>query len=290
MTKGLRSILVLAILVAAVTQLSAQNPPNILNPNAPYDSPYLHEHLSARKPIPYTYLREADVMWAKRIWRVLDLREKINLPIYYPTTPIKNRYSLFDVIKKGLEEGALHAYDRPLLDDEFQYEMPLSQVKAKLNTMDTVLSQNINTGMMDTVLVPVSIESASITQFWIKEDWFFDKQRSVMDVRIIGIAPMREKIDKNTGEFRGYEPLFWLYFPECRPYFAQFEVFNRQNDAERRSFDDIFAKRLFSSYIRKETNVYDRVIVEYAKSLDALLESERIKNDIFIMEHDLWHF
>ncbi|MCC7301249.1 MAG: gliding motility protein GldN [Bacteroidia bacterium] len=286
MKNGIKYCLMFALAAFFSAGVSGQT---VINPNAPYDSPYLKEHINQRKPIPYTYLREADVMFAKRIWRVIDMREKINLPLYYPTEPIKNRLCLFDVIRKGLEEGALHAYDRPAIDDEFQYEMPLSLVKSKLNSMDTVLTPNINTGLMDTVLVPRQIDAAKITQFWVKEDWFFDKQRSVMEVRIIGIAPMVEKIDQN-GDFRGYEPLFWVYFPECRPYFAQYEVFNRFNDAERRTFDDIFHKRLFSSYIRKESNVYDRVIVEYAKSIDALFESDRIKNDLFLMEHDMWHF
>jgi hypothetical protein len=64
----------------------------------------------------------------------------------------------------------------------------------------------------------------------------------------------------------------------------------RNNDAERRTFDDIFWKRMFSSYIRKETNVYDRSIVEYATGLDALLESDRVKSDIFKYEADLWQY
>lgn len=286
MKQGIKYCLFAALGLAFSINVSGQT---VINPNAPYDSPYLKEHINQRKPIPYTYLREADVMFAKRIWRVLDMREKINLPLYYPTEPIKNRLCLFDVIRKGLEEGALHAYDRAVIDDEFQYEMPLSLVKSKLNSMDTVLTPNINTGLMDTVLVPKQVEASRITQFWVKEDWFFDKQRSVMEVRILGIAPLQEKMDQ-AGEFRSYEPLFWVYFPECRPYFAQYEVFNRFNDSERRTFDDVFHKRLFSSYIRKESNVYDRIIIEYAKSIDALLESERIKNDLFLMEHDMWHF
>ena len=56
------------------------------------------------------------------------------------------------------------------------------------------------------------------------------------------------------------------------------------------SFNDFFEKRMFSSYIAKESNVYDRYILSYAKGMDALLESERIKNDLFIQEHDLWHY
>ena len=42
------------------------------------------EHIMNRKPIPYAPVREADVMWKRRIWRVIDLREKINLPLYFP--------------------------------------------------------------------------------------------------------------------------------------------------------------------------------------------------------------
>ena len=33
-------------------------------------------------------------------------------------------------------------------------------------------------------------ENRDIIQYEIKEDWFFDKQRSVLDVRIIGISPI----------------------------------------------------------------------------------------------------
>jgi gliding motility associated protien GldN len=283
------SVVLFALLFLVVPgTLDAQS---VINPNAPRDGPYVREHINHRKPIDYTFLREADVMWAKRIWRVIDVREKLNLPIYnYENEPKKNRFSLFYIIKKGLEEGALHAYDNPVFDDEFQYEMPLSQVKAKLNRMDTSYSQNPNTGDIDTILVPRAIESQQVVRYWVKEDWFFDKQRSVMDVRIIGICPLIEKKDENTGEFRSYEALFWLYFPECRPYFAQYEVFNRFNDAERRTFDDIFHKRLFSSFIFKESNVYNRQVYQYAQNIDALLEADRIKDDLFIIEHDLWHF
>jgi hypothetical protein len=72
--------------------------------------------------------------------------------------------------------------------------------------------------------------------------------------------------------------------------FAQNEVYNRWNDAERRSFDDIFWKRLFGSYITKESNVYDRNIQSYAKDMDGLLEAERIKDDLFKFEHNLWEY
>ncbi|MBK8340951.1 MAG: gliding motility protein GldN [Flavobacteriales bacterium] len=126
-------------------------------------------------------------------------------------------------------------------------------------------------------------------RYRLKEDWIFDKQRSKIDIRIIGIAPMIEK-KGDDGESKGFTTLFWLYFPECRYVFANWEVFNRENDAERRSFEDIFWKRQFSSTITKWSNVYDRRINNYRTGLDALLEGEEIKQSLFEFEHDLWNF
>ncbi|RME18139.1 MAG: gliding motility protein GldN [Bacteroidetes bacterium] len=124
----------------------------------------------------------------------------------------------------------------------------------------------------------------NILKYQLKEDWFFDKQRSVLDVRILGIQANLYVEDKDT-----YKDLFWVYFPACRPFFARHEVFNPRNPSENRTFDDIFWKRQFNSTIVKEENVYDRMLLEYLRGIDNLLEAERIKNDLFKWEHDLWH-
>ena len=67
-------------------------------------------------------------------------------------------------------------------------------------------------------------------------------------------------------------------------------VFNRRNDAARMSYDELFTKRMFSSYVYKESNVYNRSISDYKQGLDVLLESEDIKEEIFEYESDLWHY
>ena len=133
------------------------------------------------------------------------------------------------------------------------------------------------------------IESGDVIQYRLKEDWFFDKERSVMDVRILGIAPVVYARDP-AGTITGTKELFWLYFPECRYVFQNFFVQSRQNDSQRMSFDDLFWKRMFHSYIDKESNIYDRSLDSYRSGINALLESEKIKNKIFIFEHDLWSF
>ena len=254
------------------------------------DGVYVKEHYPTRKVVPYTHLREADVMWATRIWRKLDLREKINHPLYYPTEAIKNRRSLTQVIIEAVREGSLTAYEA--LDDEFTRTLTKAEIERKLSFIDTQYLESPDPPYdLQMTVFEEPFQSSSVKEFRLKEDWFFDRQKSVMDVRIIGIQPVADNIDRTTGEIRGTEPMFWIYFPEARNIFASAEVFNRQNDAERRTMEDIFWKRMFSSYIYKEKNVYDRQISEYMlNGIDQLLEAEKIKEDIFILEHDLWEY
>jgi gliding motility associated protien GldN len=251
------------------------------------DGVYVKEHTSERKVTPYTYLREADVMWSRRIWRKVDLREKINHILYYPNGAIPDRKSLMQIVYDGITKDGLLI---PYQDDnegDFTNVLTRDQVTEKLNRIDTIPVEDPNTGEITNKIVPNMFDPSKVKEIKIKEDWFFDKQRSVLDCRIIGIAPVME--EEKNGEMRK-STLFWIYFPEARIVFSTSEVYNRQNDAERRTLDDVFWKRQFSSYIYKESNVYDRKIMEYKTGMDALIEAERAKMDIFHLEHDLWEF
>lgn len=256
------------------------------------DGAYVKETNITKRVVPYPYLREADVMYTKRIWQKIDLREKMNQQFYYPIRPIQDRKSLFDVIREALlVEGSLVAYSPGIdNDDEFRFPMTQSEVDSVLNPIEYVPDFDLETGLkVGDKPVQMSIESESIQQYLIKEDWIWDRQRSERYVRIIGIAPLMEQFD-DEGQSKGYTTLFWLYYPECRYVFANAEVYNMFNDAQRRTYEDIFQKRYFSSYVVKESNVYDRSIASYARGLDALAESRRIKDELFMLEHDLWHY
>lgn len=253
------------------------------------DGVYVKEHYPTRKVVPYTHLREADVMWATRIWRKLDLREKINHPLYYPTERIKDRRSLTQVIVEAVQEGSLTAYD--VMDDEFTLTLTKAEIEKKLMRIDTEYIENPDPPYdLQMTIIEEPFQPKTVKEYRLKEDWFFDKQRSVLDVRIIGICPVQDNIDPLTGEVRGSTPMFWIYFPEARNIFASAEVFNRSNDAERRTLEDIFWKRMFGSYVYKEKNVYDRLIQDYKQGIDQLLEAEKIKQEIFYLEHDLWDY
>ena len=149
--------------------------------------------------------------------------------------------------------------------------------------------------------MPVVTEDApspeEVTRYMMKEVWFFDKQRSKLEVRIVGLCPIRRYVKEVEGaeEEEGGELtsklVCWVYYPAARGMFANHEVFNTNNDAERRTFEDIFFKRRFSSYIYQKTNVYDNRRIElYKQGLDAMLEGKKIKAFMFKLEHDLWEY
>ena len=248
-----------------------------------------------KKFMPYPPLREADVMYKRRVWQEIDLRQKFNHPFYFPIDPIFDRKNLFDILMHNIEvEPRITAYSAGPLgdDDEFLVEMdPRSKewrnAVGKMDYVDRTNELGEKTGEVDSVYTRVS--SKDVTKYRIKEDWIWDRARSERYVRIIGIAPMQEVKDE-TGESIGFKPLFWVHYNSIRYILAEEEVYNTFNDAQRRTFDDLFQKRYFSSYIVKEDNAFNRSIAGYVRGLDALAESERIQQELFNLEHDMWHY
>jgi len=259
------------------------------------DGIYEKEHVPVRKPVPYYHLREADVAWSKKVWRMLDLKEKENHSLYYPTEPQDSRVSLVQLMLDGITNDGITVYEYST-ESEFANPLTLAEVNESLGAgKDSLEEEDPVTGEIKITYNNREPRPDQVTRMLMKEEWVFDKQRSKMEVRIIGLCPIRryEKTEAEAGEEKILTPVtvFWAYFPAYRPLFAKQEVFNPYNDAERRTFEDIFFKRKFASHIYRITNVYDnREIREYKKGEDLLLEAERIKDWMFKFEHDLWEF
>jgi gliding motility associated protien GldN len=276
---------VLALLIGATKQ---ETKAQIVN------AAYSRDDLKHRKPTPLPFIREADVMWSKVVWRIIDLREKMNQPLYFPTETINERYSLVNLMIKGIKDGKLTAYDAKDDYEEFKLPMTFEQVKEAFGaTTRTQMVKDVDTGEQKAKQVSGEIRAEEVKQFMIKEEWYFDKQTSTMKVKVIGICPIQEyyrEDDPNQENVRRRQ-VFWIYYPEARELLAANEVFNPQNTARDLSFDDVFIKRKFSSYIVKEENIYNnRAINNYLGSKDAMLESKRIENSIFDYEQNLWEY
>jgi len=259
--------------------------PKPIKPVNPCDI-YDKQNIGNRRPINYTSLREGDVAWEKRVWRDIDMREKQNQPLYYPLEYNACRSSLFQTITRQILNGNIIAFK----DEDFLIPYNDAEIKNKLVKRDTVpqIVYDELGNELPPIMVP-TVDSVSIFErvlkFRVKEDWYFDRQKSSLEVRIVGLAAIEYNEERDY-----YRELYWVYFPSCRPYFARNDVYNFKNDAERRSLDDIFWKRQFTSTIVKESNVQDRYIDQYQKGIDALVEADKIKMNIFTWEHDLWNY
>lgn len=337
----MKHFLISALMIASLSNLHAQfeeingGPVNVPSEGV-VDGVYIQEHIPTKRMIPYEFVREADVIWSRRVWSFIDLREKINHPLYYPfdfyldSNWVKNatRWSLWTVIKHHLLSGDLTLFEPKNPFDDFgkiapdgdQFKYPLrpqpglnyytdknyrDDVDSYLNVLGEKTFRaipSVLTGEDSVTVDPFTGDETTVTeeyqeksiilsehivQYRLKEEWFFDKERSVLDIRILGIAPV---IYQSTKEGGKYQELFWLYFPHCRFVFNNYFVYNDANDAQWMSFDDVFWKRRFSSVMYKESNVYDRKIESFRTGVDALMESEKIKEEIRTLEHDVWSF
>jgi gliding motility associated protien GldN len=259
-------------------------------PLKPFDRPldgyYKKTNILSAKVTPYPSLRESDVAYAKRVWRIIDIREKMN---QYLASP---KQLLFSVLWDAIQSGELTAYSAkadPKNDpDGDAFYRPLSAGEARRALADSITQTTFdkdNNKIQSRVLPDLVPDS--VVKFELKEDWLFDRQRSVFEPRIIGIAPM---VKIQVGSIVQYQPAFWIYFPDARQVLAVKEVVSRANDNTGLSFDDVFMKRIFTSYIIKESNDKDEGISDYETGIDKLYEAQRIKKSLQDWELNLWQY
>ncbi|MDB5288102.1 MAG: gldN [Mucilaginibacter sp.] len=253
----------------------------------PLDGYYKKSNILSAKVTPYANLREADVTFAKRVWREIDLREKMN---QYLASP---KQRLIDVLMAALDAGELTAYDPAASKDDpngdsFSKPITGAQARSKMSDSSVVDKFDKDGNKIGSEVRAGEFNPDSVIKFRIKEDWVFDKQRSIFEPRIVGIAPLVKP--KAAGLDLDYQPAFWLYFPDVRPILAVKEAVSRNNDATGLSFDDVFVKRLFSSYIVKQSNDKDERIRDYAQGIDKLYESEKVKKSLMDYEFNLWKY
>ena len=234
-------------------------------------------------------IREADIAWEKRIQRVIDTREKLNLPFR------SQELNLFTVFREMITKGDITAFR----DDKFTTPLSPAEVDGKMVTLDTLVEYDPDTYTENIKVARNEINWENVMSYRIKEVWYFDKQRSVMDVRILGIAPIYQS-PKDMDAGIPASPIFWIYYPEARSPLSKYRYFNEENDIAPMTYADVFDTRVFSSYIYKRSNVLDYRLKDFfvpepddtssRSGIDLLLFSDKIKNELLNFEHDLWEY
>lgn len=147
---------------------------------------------------------EANVAWTKTMVYAVDLNsvfhEDLNDEDFSDVGPITEQ------LVKDVLSGKLKAYDA--FSDE-----PISaeQAKTVLSFTDTIWFNNPETGDQSIDIV----ERDYTTEFYgltFKEKWSYDSDGSVLNKKIIGLAPRIPVYSQQQGELRGYTSAFWVKY------------------------------------------------------------------------------
>lgn len=250
-----------------------------------------------RIPLTYEHIREDDAAYVQRVWREIDVHEKMNLPFVYKADDDQGNQRFINILLSAIKNDSITAFSSD--DDRFTTPLTYSQISEQLvpkphvvTKPDFVNDPDGTKGLMKDTMIVDEFNPDKVERYWIKEDWVFDKESSRMYVRILGIAPLKT-ISNEDGSFRDVTPVFWIYYPDLRAVFAKHEVYNGRNFGARMSWEELFESRMFASRIIKSTvsNPNDEYIKTFIKDpILALLEGENIKEKIFNYEQDLWSY
>lgn len=290
-------LIVIAFVVGSFSSFAQSNLLNAKTPDEIGKKTAAQLNSDNDKPLPYGYVEDRDVMMGKTTWEIIDLDERINMPMYYPidTANIgKDRRSLYDVLIKGIKDGKI---TEVYTDSYFNTKKTLKDIQSALVRIDTTDPgrEQFNAGITidPQYIVTTTLTSIDVSDYKIKGYWYFDKRQSELKYRLLGLCPVTPDVFTVDKEEQDYVELFWIFFPESRPILHEAKAFNDKNSAMGISFDHLLNSRKFNAVIYKEENVYgDRVIEDYMKENAQLqlLESERVKEKVRNFEQDMWAY
>jgi gliding motility associated protien GldN len=280
---------------APVADLKIEDPrPSLRNDNA-----IQRNLVKDRTPLDYEHIREDDATYIQRVWREIDVHEKLNIPFVYKAEGDDGNQRFIMILLNAIKKGDITAFSAAGGDDRFTTPLPFSQIaelmvgKPKTQQIpDWANDPDGSKGLMKDTTINAEFNPDLVERYWIKEDVVFDKESSRMYTRILGIAPL-QTILNDDGSFRAVTPIFWVYYPDLRPMLAKYDVYNGRNFGAKMSWEELFESRMFASRIIKSTinNPNDAFISSYVKDpILALLEGENIKEKIFNYEQDLWSY
>jgi gliding motility associated protien GldN len=242
------------------------------------------------KPIEFLNPRADDIFWQRIVYRIIDLREKINFPLYYPEDSSDGRQSLFTMIFRLMQDGKIYGYEfqdeKEIFSEEYRVDFA-----SLLDKYEIYYQEEIDEVTNETkyIISESDIPNREIMKFYLKEVWFFDKHSSIFSVKTLAICPVLAR----EGEV-GLQnfPMFWVPFDMLRPHMAETEVLLSDiNNGMRISFDDLFIKRRYGSYIYKASNIKNAMILDFSTTAEQVKREQAIiSTEILNIEEDLWEY
>ena len=259
-----------------------------------------------------------DVIWSRVVYRIIDMRYRQNFQLYFPTNLDNPDYrNLFKVIIDAVVDGmpiypraetlkpdfkntepmAKHQIPRDGMfpmdrgnrpDDE--YYMDIKESRYMLVNYDSITDELKSQ--------PYYFQQIAKNQvkYLIQEVVFFDKHTSRLHTKIMAIAPLHPWNITETDSTQimsalNQSVMFWVPFDALRPYIAMQYAIPNRNETKRVTYDEFFQKRLFTSYLVGEGNMYNRWIPDYAVGYDEIKkEQDRIATELLNFEQDLWEY
>ncbi|NCX94972.1 MAG: gliding motility protein GldN [Chitinophagia bacterium] len=245
------------------------------------------------KPIPWQSIKEAGILWKKRVWREIDIYEKLNMPLRFEGDELTGGGMLLEILAYYLKDNKLYAYT--VNNDRFGQKLTKEEISAKFDPqIDSISMEDPETGLTVKVATNKEFNPQFVTKYRIKEDWIFDKNTVSINVRIVGIAPIIDIYD-NNGNYKGPQTMFWLYYPDVRKYLAQYFVYNDANDAHRQTWDEYFEQKCYSAKITKISNSLNQRLEDIYNTDDKgkteqLYEAKELETQMRNKEHDMWEY
>ncbi|WP_286849788.1 MULTISPECIES: type IX secretion system ring protein PorN/GldN [Sphingobacterium] len=198
-------------------------------------------------PFAYPEVNKKNIRFYKRVWRDIDLKDEKNNLLAVPGN------SLIEVIMKAIEKGKLSLYSPD--DDSFKGRLSAQEGMARFADSVLVPIFDGEGNQIDSKMALNEFDPARVTKFRVKEDIFFDKQRSRLETRIIGVAPlMNITTSADLAESVGATPAFWLYFPQLRYSLIQVDISDPDKGLYDMTMDDFFVQNKFASTIVRESS------------------------------------
>ncbi|MDN5204024.1 gliding motility protein GldN [Fulvivirgaceae bacterium BMA10] len=251
-----------------------------------------------------------DIMFKKRVWRRMDLKEKKNRPFFAFNNEITK------IVIEAVQSGILHPYMNDSLKtrmskEEFLERLKVPDLGGELTDEEKALGfgedeeddwGDDDWGDEGADASASSDEGGSdyffpqdVSVLEISEDVIFDKKRSRLyyDIQSITLILPAENFASTTGlrkEVGTFKYIDLVALFRSMPQEAIW--FNPQNSHEHKNLADAFTLRLFDARITKIANPENLEIVDiYSKSpKEAIMASQRLEHQLMEMEHNLWDF